>query len=173
MSTHQASSGDFRTDLTMLLPRLRTYALSLTRSSDQADDLVQQTSLKALAGQKSFQQGTNLAGWLFRIQRNEFISGVRRVRPTVVLDDVLQGLPSQAPLQESGISMRQFMSAFDRLAAGQRKALLMTALDGAPYDEIAALSGVSVGTIKSRVSRARLALRQTLGVPEGEHFATA
>jgi RNA polymerase sigma-70 factor, ECF subfamily len=75
MSSREPPTGDFDTDLTQLLPQLRVYALSLTRDSLRADDLVQQTVLQALAGRKSFQPGTNFPGWLFRIQRNEFISG--------------------------------------------------------------------------------------------------
>ena len=80
MSSRQAPTGDFDTDLTQLLPRLRIYALSLTRNSVRADDLVQQTVVRSLAGRDSFRPGTNFPGWLFRIQRNEFISGLRRER---------------------------------------------------------------------------------------------
>ena len=95
MSIRQAPTGDFDTDLTQLLPRLRIYALSLTRDSVRADDLVQQTVVRSLAGRKSFRPGTNFPGWLFRIQRNEFISGLRRERPTVELNDAIAGTLSQ------------------------------------------------------------------------------
>jgi DNA-directed RNA polymerase specialized sigma24 family protein len=80
MSDQQATIGNFHADLKMILPRLRIYALSLTRDSDRADDLMQRTVVKALTGRKSFQSGTNFPGWLFRIQRNEFISGLRSRR---------------------------------------------------------------------------------------------
>src|SRR5882757_6166056 len=77
---------DFHEQLKAILPRLRIYALSLTRDRDAADDLVHDTVIKALTGRRSFQPGTNLAAWLFRIQRNEFISGLRRQRPSVPVD---------------------------------------------------------------------------------------
>ena len=80
---------DFHEQLKAILPRLRIYALSLTRDRDAADDLVHDTVIKALTGRHSFQPGTNLAAWLFRIQRNEFISGLRRQRPTVPVDTAI------------------------------------------------------------------------------------
>jgi RNA polymerase sigma-70 factor (ECF subfamily) len=167
MPTHQALTGDFRADLTTMLPRLRIYAMSLTRDSDRADDLVQQTVLHSLAGRESFRPGTNFPGWLFRIERNEFISGLRRQRPTVVLDDAIANTLSHAPRQESGIVMREFKKAFRILTSSQRQALLMTSLEGHSHHRIAAHSGVSVGTVKSRVSRARATLRQFLGTDVG------
>src|SRR4051812_14524020 len=87
MSITDTMTGDFHTDLKNLLPRLRVYALSLTHDPDRANDLVQDTVVKSLAGRHSFQPGTNFGAWLFRIQRNEFISGLRRQMRTVPLDD--------------------------------------------------------------------------------------
>ncbi len=162
MSIPQTITGDFHVDLKAALPRLRIYALSLTRDRDRADDLVQDAVVKALAGQRSFQPGTNFPAWLFRIQRNEFISGLRRQRPTVPLDDVIANVLSHAPAQESGLIMREFTKAFGLLAAGQREALLLAVLEGWSYRRIAELSDVSVGTVKSRISRARAALKLML-----------
>jgi RNA polymerase sigma-70 factor (ECF subfamily) len=162
MSIPQTITGDFHVDLKALLPRLRIYALSLTRDRDRADDLVQDAVVKALAGQRSFQPGTNFPAWVFRIQRNEFISGLRRQRPTVPLDDAIASTLSHAPVQESGLIMREFTKAFGLLAACQREALLLAVLEGWSYQRIAVLSDVSVGTVKSRISRARTALKQTL-----------
>ncbi len=162
MSIPQTITGDFHVDLKAALPRLRIYALSLTRDRDRADDLVQDAVVKALAGQRSFQPGTNFPAWLFRIQRNEFISGLRRQRPTVPLDDVISNALSHAPAQESGLIMREFTKAFGLLAAGQREALLLAVLEGWSYRRIAELSDVSVGTVKSRISRARAALKLML-----------
>ena len=168
MSSRQAPTGDFDTDLTQLLPRLRVYALSLTRDSVRADDLVQQTVLRSLAGRDSFRPGTNFPGWLFRIQRNEFISGLRRERPTVELNDAIAGTLSQPQRQESGIVMREFMAAFRTLAGEQRRALLLSALGGRPHESIAAAGGIAIGTVKSRVSRARAQLRQMLDLEIGD-----
>jgi RNA polymerase sigma-70 factor, ECF subfamily len=168
MSIRHAPTGDFETDLTQLLPRLRIYALSLTRDSVRADDLVQQTVVRSLAGRKSFRPGTNFPGWLFRIQRNEFISGLRRERPTVELNDAIISTLARPHRQEGGIVMREFMTAFRTLAGGQRHALLMTALEGQSHETIAGASGVSIGTVKSRVSRARARLRAMLDLEVGD-----
>ena len=156
------SHAGFDSDLKDILPRLRVYALSLTRDRDRADDLVQQTAVKALAGRKSFRPGTNFRGWLFRIQRNEFISGLRRVRPTVCFDDTRTNTLSHPPHQESGLVMREFMGAFRQLAPGTRQALLLAAVEGHSYKQIATPAGISVGTVKSRISRGRAALQQML-----------
>jgi RNA polymerase sigma-70 factor (ECF subfamily) len=146
--------GDFHDQLTVVLPRLRIYALSLTRNRDSADDLVHDTVIKALAGRKSFQPGTNLAAWLFRIQRNEFISGLRRLRPSVPVDSAIAESLSHPAQQESGIIMREFLTAFSKLASTQREALLLAVVEELPYETIAAHTGVSVGTVRA-ASRAR------------------
>ena len=118
--------------------------------------------MKALVGRKSFRPGTNFGGWLFRIQRNEFISGLRRLRPTVCFDDISTNTLSHPPHQESGLVMREFMGAFRHLAPGTRQALLLAAVEGHSYKQIATPAGISVGTVKSRISRGRVALQQML-----------
>jgi RNA polymerase sigma-70 factor (ECF subfamily) len=153
---------DFHEQLKAILPRLRIYALSLTRDRDAADDLVHDTVIKALTGRHSFQPGTNLAAWLFRIQRNEFISGLRRQRPSVPVDTAIAESLSHPAHQESGLVMREFVSAFAKLAPTQREALLLAVLEGLPYEVIAQHTGVSVGTVKSRISRARDTLERLL-----------
>jgi len=156
MATKKSSEiGDFHEQLKVVLPRLRVYALSLTRDRDSAEDLVHDTVVKALAGRHSFQPGTNLAAWLFRIQRNEFISRIRRQRPTVPVDtDIVEQL-SYPPHQESSLVMREFVSAFGKLASTQREALLLAVIEGLPYEVIAEHTGVSIGTVKSRISLSR------------------
>lgn len=160
----QATNACFNADLESILPRLRVYAMSLTRNIDRADDLVQQTALKALAGQGSFRAGTNFEGWMFRIQRNEFISELRRTRPTTSLDDPVVQTTSKScpPLQENGLIMREFMAAFRQLSGARRQALLLATVDGQPYDRIAERAGVTVGAIKSRVRRGRAMLKHLL-----------
>lgn len=157
---------DFHEQMKAILPRLRRYALSLTHDRDRANDLVQETVLKALAGRKSFRPGTNFAGWIFRIQRNEFISSLRRLKPTVPLDTVADHSLAQRPTQESGLVVHEFLRAFGQLTYGQREALVLAVVEGQPYDVIAAHVGVSIGTIKSRVSRARATLAHLLLDPE-------
>jgi RNA polymerase sigma-70 factor (ECF subfamily) len=153
---------DFHEQLKAILPRLRIYALSLTRDRDAADDLVHDTVIKALTGRHSFQPGTNLAAWLFRIQRNEFISGLRRQRPSVPVDTAIAESLSHPAHQDSGLIMREFVTAFAKLVPTQREALLLAVLEGLPYEVIAAHTGVSVGTVKSRISRARDTLERLL-----------
>ncbi len=153
---------DFHEQLKAILPRLRVYALSLTRDRDAADDLVHDTVVKALTGRHSFEPGTNLSAWVFRIQRNEFISGLRRMRPSVPVDSAIAESLSHQPHQESRLVMREFMSAFGKLASTQREALLLAVLEGQSYEVIAAHTGVSVGTVKSRISRARDMLERLL-----------
>lgn len=162
MSTAQLSTSDFHSSLKAILPRLRVYALSLTRDRDRADDLVQETVVKALAGRASFQAGTNFSAWIFRIQRNEFISGLRRQRPTECIDQSTSNLLSLPAHQESALVMREFLGAFGKLSDNQREALVLAVIEGQPYDQIAKHAGVSAGTIKSRVSRARATLERLL-----------
>lgn len=153
---------DFHEQMKAILPRLRLYALSLTHDRDRANDLVQETVLKALAGRASFRPGTNFSGWIFRIQRNEFISSLRRQRPTVPIDTAVAESLTQRPSQENGLVMREFLRAFAQLSPGQREALVLAVVEGQPYDVIAGQVGVSIGTIKSRVSRARASLARLL-----------
>lgn len=157
---------DFHEQMKAILPRLRLYALSLTHDRDRANDLVQETVLKALAGRASFRPGTNFSGWIFRIQRNEFISSLRRLKPTVPIDTTVAESLTQRPAQENGLVMREFLRAFGQLSPGQREALVLAVVDGQPYDMIAEHVGVSIGTIKSRVSRARATLARLLLDPE-------
>ena len=168
-----ADVRDFHDQLKAVLPRLRIYALSLTRDRDRADDLVHDTVVRALAGRHSFQPGTNLAAWLMRIQRNEFISGVRKQRPTVPVDTEIAELLSTPAYQESGLVMREFVSAFAKLPPPQREALLLAVLEGLPYEVIAEHTGVSVGTVKSRISRGRDRLEQLLLDGEAERPTSA
>lgn len=161
-SNNQQDLQDFHDQLRAILPRLRVYALSLTRDRDAADDLVHDTVIKALTGRQSFEPGTNLSAWVFRIQRNEFISGLRRTRPSVPVDSAIAETLSHQPHQESRLVMREFMSAFGKLAPTQREALLLAVLEGQSYEVIAAHTGVSVGTVKSRISRARDTLERLL-----------
>ena len=167
-----AINTDFDLDLTDNLTRLRVYALSLTRNGDRADDLVQQTVLKALAGRESFRPGTNFAGWLFRIQRNEFISELRRTRLIVDVFDEVAATLSVAPRQESGLILREFLGAFRQLPQGSRQALLLAQLEGLSYQQIADHVGIAQGTVKSRISRGRATLARLLDRPTPDQHSS-
>jgi RNA polymerase sigma-70 factor, ECF subfamily len=160
-----AIDTEFDLDLTATLARLRIYALSLTRNGDRADDLVQQTVLKALAGRDSFRPGSNFAGWIFRIQRNEFISELRRTRPIVDVFGEMAHITSVAPSQESGLIMSDLVGAFRQLPRGSREALLLAHIEGFSYRQIADRAGVAPGTVKSRISRGRASLARFLETP--------
>jgi RNA polymerase sigma-70 factor (ECF subfamily) len=161
MTTATINAG-FDLDLKDILPRLRVYALSLTRNRDRANDLVQQTALKALAGRASFRVGTNFPGWIFRIQRNEFISELRRDRPTVDINSPAAYAVHERPRQEDRLALRDTLGALQRLPRAGRQALLQAQIEGCSYQEIARRERISVGTVKSRVSRARAALARLL-----------
>ena len=168
MPMTQTEIDGFNASLTEALPRLRVYALSLTRDCDRAENLVQQTSLKALAGRESFCPGTNFGAWIFRIERNEFISGLQRERPTVDIDDANAAL-STPPTQDSGLIMREFVTAFRQVSRGSRQALLLFTLGGQSYEQIGSHTGVAMGTVKSRISRGRAELQRLLaGEPVGD-----
>lgn len=162
MTATEIMSGDFDVDLAKMLPRLRAYALSLTHNGDHADDLVQQTAEHALAGRRSFRPGTNFVGWLFRIERNAFISNVRRHRSHVDIDDTSTRLPFNDPTQETGLMMREFLGAFRQISKNSRQAILLSQLNGSSLQQIADHTGVAVGTVKSRISRGRGTLNRLL-----------
>jgi len=161
MPMTQTENDTFNASLKDALPRLRVYALSLTHDRDRAENLVQQVSLKALIGRQSFRPGTNFRAWIFRIQRNEFISQLRRDRriaDTVDAESVL----ATPPAQENRLIMREFMAAFRQLSRGSRQALILSKLEGHTYEQIASRVGIAEGTVKSRIWRGRAALERLL-----------
>lgn len=154
----------FRDDIVLLLPHLRAYARSLTAGDRSlADDLVQDTLLNALRAQHQFTPGTNLRAWLFTILRNRLRSVMGRRQIVIELqDDMIDQKRSTPAPQESGIEFAAFRHAFGRLCLMHREVLVMTVVQGLPYERVAELCGCRVGTVKSRVSRARDQLRQML-----------
>jgi RNA polymerase sigma-70 factor (ECF subfamily) len=164
-------TNSFDLALTDTLPRLRAYALSLTRNRDNADDLVQQTVLKALAGRSSHQPGSNFAGWIFRIQRNEFVAEFRRAARLVdVCDKIMHAMADPPRQEEAALARREFFAAFQKLHITTRVAFLLR-LRGLTYKQISGRTGVSTGTVKSRVSRGRVTLGKLLDRPD--HRAAA
>jgi len=157
----------FHDDLKAILPRLRIIARAMTRDVHAADDLVQEAVAKALAARASFTPGTNFGGWIYRILRNEFLSGVRRQRPTVDVADLPEGVLSRRPEQEERLVAHRLEGELARLPAHQREALVLVAIEGLGYDEVGARMGVPVGTAKSWVFRARRVL-QTRLLDDGE-----
>ena len=138
------------------VPNLRAFAMSLSGNVDRADDLVQGTLVRAMANINLFQPGTNMQAWLFTILRNLFRSEFRKRRREVedVDGSYLDSLKS-SPEQHGRLEFEELFAALAKLPLVQREALLLVGASGFSYDEAAAICGTPVGTIKSRVNRAR------------------
>jgi len=164
-------SDEFRQGLLKAVPALRGFAFSLvgSRYADRADDLVQETLVKAWAHRSSFQPGTNLNAWLHTILRNEFYSQMRRKgREVEDADGAYSRKLGVHPDQYGHLDMADMERALGQLSAEQREAVLLVAASGFSYEDAAAICGVAVGTIKSRVNRARTRLAEILDIA-GEH----
>ena len=147
------------------IPALRAFAFSLTYDLDRSDDLVQDTLVRAWTKADSFRRGTNVTAWLFTILRNLFYSEQRkRKREVEDADGAIAASLSSLPEQEICVELAEFRAALDLLPDSQREALILVGAQSFTYEEAAAICGVAVGTIKSRVSRARLRLAESLGL---------
>ncbi len=153
------------------VPSLRAFAISLSGNVDRADDLVQETLLRAVANIDSFQPGTNMSAWLFTILRNLFRSEYRKRRREVEDADgsYADSLKSH-PEQEGRVEMQEFRTALAKLPSDQREALVLVGAAGFSYEEAAAICECAVGTIKSRVNRARTRLAEMLSIEGAEDF---
>ena len=153
------------------VPSLRAFAISLCRNADRADDLVQETLARALTHIDSFRPGTNMPAWLFTILRNQFRSEYRKRRREVEDSDggYAESLKSQ-PEQEGQVEFTEFRAALAKLPADQREALILVGASGFSYEETAKICGCAVGTIKSRVNRARSRLGELLSVDSNDEF---
>jgi RNA polymerase sigma-70 factor (ECF subfamily) len=153
------SDREFKDCLASAIPHLRAFGRSLCGNRDTADDLVQETMLKAWAARGRFEAGTNFKAWTFTILRNLYFSQVRRRRFVGEWDELAADRLLAAPAsQDKVIELRDLMRALQQLPAHQREALILVGAGGLSYEETAEITGVAVGTIKSRVARARAAL---------------
>jgi len=153
------------------VPSLRAFAISLSGNIDRADDLVQETLLRAIANIDSFQPGTNMSAWMFTILRNLFRSEYRKRRREVEDTDgsYAESLKSH-PEQNSRLEFQEFRTALSKLPPDQREALILVGASGFSYEEAAAICDCAVGTIKSRVNRARTRLADLLSIEGSEDF---
>jgi RNA polymerase sigma-70 factor, ECF subfamily len=165
MSAPQA----FKAELIELLPSLRAFARSLAHNAAQADDLVQDTLVKALANVDRFEQGTNLRAWLFTILRNHYYSQLRKSKREI---EDAEGRHAARiavrPEQDGSVDLEDFKVAFAQLAPDHREVLSLVGASGCSYEEAASICGCAVGTIKSRVNRARRKLSDLLGLEDEE-----
>ena len=153
------------------VPSLRAFAISLCGNVDRADDLVQEALLRALANLGSFEPGTNMSAWLFTILRNLFRSEYRKRRREV--EDVNGAYADQLtslPEQTGRLELDEFRKALKLLPPEQRESLILVGASGFSYDEAAKICGCAVGTIKSRVNRARRQLAEILSIDNTGDF---
>ena len=169
MSGAEAPPPDPREELPDHLPALRAFAISLTRDATQADDLVQDTIVKAWSNFDKFTPGSNLRAWLFTILRNTFFSAKRKTKREVPDPDGIHtaGL-YEKPAHDGRLAFSDFQTAFDKLTPEQREVLILVGASGFSYEEAAEMTGVAVGTVKSRANRARQKLCELLDLKDGE-----
>jgi RNA polymerase sigma-70 factor (ECF subfamily) len=150
-------------DMVALMPQMHNFARSLCRDAVRAADLVQEALLRAYSNIERFQPGTNLKAWLFTILRNEHYSQLRRQKfEAVGFDTSTLPEPSVQPDHDGELELRELHNALSTLPTGQRTALLLVSASGLSYEEAAGICGCAVGTIKSRVARAREMLVEML-----------
>jgi RNA polymerase sigma-70 factor (ECF subfamily) len=153
------------------IPNLRAFAVSLCGNPERADDLVQEALMKAWANLDTFQPGTNMRAWLFTILRNVYYSEYRRKRKEVEdADGNLAAMLSTHPEQDGHVDMTDFKAALNQLAPDQREALILVGASGFSYEEAAEICGCAIGTVKSRVNRARNRLAELLSVKSASEY---
>jgi RNA polymerase sigma-70 factor (ECF subfamily) len=156
-------------DILDCLPNLRAYARALARNVDQADDLVQDAIVRALGAASQYRPGTNFKGWIFTILRNGYFNELRRnrgfIRPVEAADLEIYSTPAD---QQAGLEFDDFQRVFALLPAEQREALVLIGAEGYAYSEAATICNCPIGTIKSRVGRARGELKRMLELEGGE-----
>ncbi|HEX8662489.1 MAG TPA: sigma-70 family RNA polymerase sigma factor [Beijerinckiaceae bacterium] len=164
---------DMREALLGAVPSLRAFGISLTGDVDRADDLVQDTLVRALANVHRFEPGTNLNAWLFTILRNLFHSEYRKRRREVEdADGSYAATLRTAPDQLSHLAFEDLRAALAKLPPDQREALLLVGAQGFAYEDAAAICGCAVGTIKSRVNRARKRLAELMLLDDADDLST-
>lgn len=154
---------DFKNELAAVIPQLRAFGRSLCGNRDMADDLVQETMLKAWTARKRFEAGTSMAAWTHTILRNLFRSQMRRSRFTGDWDDAKAEEILSAPSgQVQYMELSDLQRALLELPTAQREALILVGAGGFAYEEAAEICGCAIGTVKSRVARARAAVERML-----------
>jgi len=166
MTAGPVEKSDPKQDLLASIPKLRAFAISLCGRTARADDLVQETLTRAWANLKSFEPGSNMVAWLYTILRNEFYSEFRKLRREIAdTDGKYAAKLATRPTQEGHMQFLDFRTALDKLAPDHREALILVGASGLSYEEAARVCGCAVGTMKSRVSRARTRLAELLEEP--------
>jgi RNA polymerase sigma-70 factor (ECF subfamily) len=168
---HAVPSRDVRMVIPEL-PRMRRFALLLARHHDWADDLVQESLVRAIRHFDTWEPGTNLRAWLFTIVKNTFLTEVRR-RNHHAAPVAIERAHAHGGSPETITELREVLCAFNRLPQRYREILLLVAIEGLTYEEAAGIIGAPLGTVRSRVSRAREAMRKALSTAAGEDASHA
>ncbi|MCR8550150.1 RNA polymerase sigma factor [Salipiger sp. P9] len=164
-------SADPRDEIVEHIPALRAFALSLTRNGAVADDMVQDTLVKAWTKIGTFEPGTNMRAWLFTILRNTYYSNRRKAgREVSDADGIFTESLSEKPAHDGRLQLADFRRAFVQLNDEQREALILVGAQGFSYEDAAETCGVAVGTIKSRVNRARARLAELLKLDDEDEL---
>lgn len=163
----EQQSEAFKSDLLGLLPHLRAFARGLCGGRPhEADDLVQETVMRAWSARNGFAPGTNIKAWTFTIMRNAFLNDLRKSRRHTELDpEVAENTLVERPSQEGVVHMNDLQRALDQLPEERKEALLLVGAGGFAYEEAAQICGVPVGTMKSRVARGRAQLQELMEPP--------
>jgi len=163
------SNRDPRDELVEHLPAMRAFAVSLTRNTALADDMVQDTVVKAWTNMDTFKTGSNMRAWLFTILRNTYYSSRRKSNREVAdVDGVITENLAEKPAHDGHMQMADFRRALLHLNDEQREAILLVGASGFSYEEAAQMCGVAVGTMKSRTNRARIRIAELMQLNEDE-----
>lgn len=164
----------FRDQLVALLPSLRAFGRGLCGHREMADDLAQDTMMRAWAARESYTQGTNFRAWMFMIMRNQFYTTIRKNSRMTSLDpEVAERVLVVAPAQHNGINVDDVAKALQKLPAEQREVLLLIGANGLSYEEAAEVIGCAMGTVKSRLARGRTALAALIDGPADDALFNA
>ena len=152
---------NLRAEMMQHLPHLRAFARTLTGNRERADDLVQDTIIRALNAEEQFIAGTNLKAWMMTILRNHYINGLRRMR---LEGDSIEHVPDAVlatpPVQDNKVELQEVSEALMKMSPEHREVLILISATGLSYEETAEICGCAVGTVKSRLNRARIELKK-------------
>ncbi len=172
-TAERLNDKDFHAELERITPHLRAFARTLCGCRERADDLAQETLLKAWAARESYRAGTNFKAWTFTILRNQFYSEARRARFTGEYDqDMAERTLCSNGNQEHAVELADVLRALETLPSANREALILAAVGDLAYEEIADICGIALGTVKSRICRARMMLVSALDggvLPDSRH----
>ncbi|MDJ1158530.1 sigma-70 family RNA polymerase sigma factor [Chelatococcus sp. SYSU_G07232] len=160
----------FKDGLLAEIPGLRAFAISVAGNVERADDLVQDTLMKAWGNMHAYAEGTNMRAWLFTILRNTFYSNYRKRSREVEDDGTYAARLAVHGEQDGHMDLRDFRAALNKLPPDQREALILVGASGFSYEEAAEICGCALGTIKSRINRARTRLAELLAVDSVDDF---